>query len=85
MKVAGQSPHSSASSVQASNSKDAVQRKKDFIRRRRHQADQDSASKVIQGMSKIARDGHNSMNENAELPGTKPTIGWKVCFFLKHC
>uniref|UniRef100_A0A914YJP1 Gelsolin-like domain-containing protein n=1 Tax=Panagrolaimus superbus TaxID=310955 RepID=A0A914YJP1_9BILA len=75
MKVAGQSPHSSASSVPGNVPKDAVQRKKDFIRRRRYQADQDGASKVIQGMSKIARD--KNMNQSEDLPGTQPVMTWK--------
>jgi len=77
MQVAGQSPHSSASSVQGSSSKDAIQRKKDFIRRRRHQADQDSASKVIQGMSKVAQLGHSSVHEKDEPPQIKSSMGWK--------
>lgn len=78
MQVAGQSPHSSASSVLGGAQKDAVQRKKDFIRRRRYQADQDGASKVIQGMSKIARD--KNLTEKEELPGTQPVVSWKVSF-----
>lgn len=53
LRLAGQSPASSASSMQSSNPhKDPIQRKKDFIRRRRHQADQDGASKVIQVCNK---------------------------------
>ncbi|CAJ0942651.1 unnamed protein product, partial [Mesorhabditis belari] len=45
--------HSSTSSIGSAH-KDVVQRKKDFIRRRRHQADENSADKVIKGMTKIA-------------------------------
>src|SRR4051794_2102305 len=48
MRLAGQSPASSVSSLANAPPKDPVQRRKEFIRRRRHQADQDSASKVIQ-------------------------------------
>ena len=43
----GQQSASSTSST-GIQSKDPIQRKKEFLRRRRHQADQDNASKVIQ-------------------------------------
>lgn len=49
MKLAGQSPSSSVSSVPSSGTqKDPVARKKDFLRRRRLQADSQGASKVIE-------------------------------------
>ncbi|CAD5220329.1 unnamed protein product [Bursaphelenchus xylophilus] len=46
--------NSSNSSVDQGR-RDAMQRKKDFIKRRRHQADEDGASKVIAAMSKMAK------------------------------
>lgn len=64
MRIAGQKDNSSASMGQdKTESKDPAQRKKEFIRRRRHQADQDdAATKVIQGMSKVAKDAFNSQS-----------------------
>uniref|UniRef100_A0A915M8J2 Gelsolin-like domain-containing protein n=1 Tax=Meloidogyne javanica TaxID=6303 RepID=A0A915M8J2_MELJA len=60
LRIAGQTTTSATSvsekDISSGGPKDAAQRKKEFIRRRRHQADQDSASKVIQGMSKVAKD-----------------------------
>lgn len=44
--------------------KDSVQRKKEFIRRRRHQADEKGASKVIEGMSKVAKEAHENMEQD---------------------
>lgn len=76
MQVVGNSNHSSASSVPG-YSNDFVQRKKDFIRRRRHQADENSASKVIEGMTKIAQERNNSI-ANEESPLLKASMGWKV-------
>ncbi|PIO63870.1 leucine Rich repeat-containing domain protein [Teladorsagia circumcincta] len=47
--LAGQSPSSSISSLQSTTKeKDPVARRKDFIRRRKQQTDQEDASKVIQ-------------------------------------
>uniref|UniRef100_A0A7E4W5T9 Protein flightless-1-like protein n=1 Tax=Panagrellus redivivus TaxID=6233 RepID=A0A7E4W5T9_PANRE len=78
MQIAGQSPHSSSSSFPGNTApKDPTQRRKDFIRRRRHQADEDSASKVIQGMSKIARDGRGDAEEANDGSGIKPALTWK--------
>uniref|UniRef100_A0A914HBG3 Gelsolin-like domain-containing protein n=1 Tax=Globodera rostochiensis TaxID=31243 RepID=A0A914HBG3_GLORO len=80
LRLAGQSPGSSVDSLSPgkTSQRDFMQRKKDFIRRRRCQADQDSASKVIQGMSKVAKDAHEQNplmeTEDAHL---RPTIGWK--------
>ncbi|VDO53352.1 unnamed protein product [Brugia timori] len=49
MKLAGQSPSSSVSSVPSSaTQKDPVARKKEFLRRRRMQADSQGANKVIE-------------------------------------
>jgi hypothetical protein len=51
LRLVGQQPQQNKdkeASPSSGTSKDAVQRKKDFIRRRRHQADQTAASKVIQ-------------------------------------
>lgn len=51
MKLAGQSPSSSVSSVPSSTTqKDPVARKKEFLRRRRMQADSQGANKVIEVM-----------------------------------
>lgn len=52
MKLAGQSPSSSVSSVPSSaTQKDPVARKKEFLRRRRMQADSLGANKVIEVMT----------------------------------
>ncbi|KAK0418524.1 hypothetical protein QR680_013613 [Steinernema hermaphroditum] len=78
LKLAGQSPCSSMSSVQstsASGPRDSIQRRKDFIRRRRNQADESGASKVIQGLSKIAT-VKEAQDEMECLPGSKP-LSWK--------
>lgn len=48
MKLAGQSPSSSVSSVPSSAHKDPVARKKEFLKRRRMQADSQDANKVIE-------------------------------------
>ncbi|KAL3090287.1 hypothetical protein niasHS_006739 [Heterodera schachtii] len=81
LRLAGQSPGSSVDSLSPNKSqqKDYMQRKKDFIRRRRCQADQDRASKVIQGMSKVAQDAHE-MNQSVEKENDanlRPAISWK--------
>ncbi|KAF8356657.1 fli-1 [Pristionchus pacificus] len=80
MRLAGQSPCSSVSSMQSSSTKDPVARRKDFIRRRRHQADESGASKVIQGMSKIAGAGAQMAEEkeNEEAAMVKPAANWRT-------
>uniref|UniRef100_A0A0N4Z6K5 Gelsolin-like domain-containing protein n=1 Tax=Parastrongyloides trichosuri TaxID=131310 RepID=A0A0N4Z6K5_PARTI len=72
----GQSITSSFNSVTSSQNKDPVARKKDFIKRRRHQADAKDASKVIQGMSKIAGKRNDSVDEEDLCVGVK-AISWK--------
>uniref|UniRef100_A0A915EFX3 Gelsolin-like domain-containing protein n=1 Tax=Ditylenchus dipsaci TaxID=166011 RepID=A0A915EFX3_9BILA len=54
----------------------AVQRKKDFIKRRRCQADADGASKVIQGMSQVAKASHEADMEEMER-ASRPAVSWK--------
>ncbi|VIO90379.1 Flightless-I protein homolog, putative [Brugia malayi] len=67
MKLAGQSPSSSVSSVPSSaTQKDPVARKKEFLRRRRMQADSQGANKVIEGMSHIAGAARDQLEH--ELP-----------------
>ncbi|KAI6200973.1 hypothetical protein M3Y96_00791600 [Aphelenchoides besseyi] len=61
-----QNSASDASSMD-NNKRDAVQRKKDFIRRRRHQADENGASKVIAAMSKMAQDNASTPDGNSDL------------------
>lgn len=52
MKLAGQSPSSSVSSILSSPvPKDPFTRKKEFLRRRRMQADSQDANKVIEVLS----------------------------------
>jgi len=48
LRIAGQHPTPSVSADQEKGTKDPAQRKKEFIRRRRHQADQQTSSKMIQ-------------------------------------
>ncbi|CAI4229081.1 unnamed protein product [Auanema sp. JU1783] len=78
--LAGQSPCSSVSSV-VSGTKDPVARKKDFIRRRKQAADQQDASKVIQGMSKIAGSGaalQAEREEEEQKIATRSAVNWKA-------
>ncbi|KAI6241750.1 hypothetical protein M3Y99_00338000 [Aphelenchoides fujianensis] len=59
------------------NKKDAVQRKKEFIRRRRHQADENGASKA---MSKMAKDNADTPESSANLDdgdGLKAPPTWR--------
>ncbi|KAI1729403.1 gelsolin repeat domain-containing protein [Ditylenchus destructor] len=79
LRLAGQSPASSISSLPSSSitQKDPVQRKKEFIKRRRCQADQDGASKVIQGMSKMARVAQESADVEEMERASRPAISWK--------
>uniref|UniRef100_A0A0K0FBY9 Protein flightless-1 homolog (inferred by orthology to a C. elegans protein) n=1 Tax=Strongyloides venezuelensis TaxID=75913 RepID=A0A0K0FBY9_STRVS len=64
-----------------SSQKDPVARKKDFIKRRRHQADVKDASKVIQGMSKIAGKRNDSVDDSEDMSlggnGGIKAISWK--------
>ncbi|TKR57749.1 hypothetical protein L596_030409 [Steinernema carpocapsae] len=79
LKLAGQSPCSSMSSVQSTSAtpRDSIQRRKDFIRRRRNQADETEASKVIQGLSRIAITKETQDEEELEaLPGSK-ALSWR--------
>lgn len=85
MRLAGQSPAASSSlSSLAGGSqqqqKDPIQRKKEFIKRRRCQADEDGASKVIQAMSKMANSKSTQESlENEEIErASRPAISWKV-------
>uniref|UniRef100_A0AC35TXC5 Protein flightless-1 n=1 Tax=Rhabditophanes sp. KR3021 TaxID=114890 RepID=A0AC35TXC5_9BILA len=74
--LAGMSATSSVNSIASSLAKDPVARKKDFIKRRRHQADAGDASKVIQGMSKIAGAREDSIDEEELYNGNK-SMSWK--------
>ncbi|CAI5446386.1 unnamed protein product [Caenorhabditis angaria] len=83
-KIAGQmaSPSSSVSSIHSGGAKqDALARRKDFIRRRKQQADQQGADKVIQGMSKIAGVGAEltarQEEEEAKQIELKSAVHWK--------
>uniref|UniRef100_A0A1I7X9C4 Gelsolin-like domain-containing protein n=1 Tax=Heterorhabditis bacteriophora TaxID=37862 RepID=A0A1I7X9C4_HETBA len=79
-RLAGQSSCSSVSSVQSgTKEKDPVARRKDFIRRRKQQADQEDASKVIQGMSKIAGVGAalKEREEEQQRIAARSAINWK--------
>ncbi|VDK53588.1 unnamed protein product [Anisakis simplex] len=71
MKLAGQSPSSSISSVPSSGPhKDPVARKKEFLKRRRMQADSQGANKVIEGMSNVAGAARERLeNENTTALG----------------
>ena len=90
MRIAGQKDNSSSILGQdKTESKDPAQRKKEFIRRRRHQADQDgAATKVIQGMSKVAKDAFNKSQSVEMDDETEKTalgqLSWKVfsCYGL---
>lgn len=83
-KIAGQmtSPSSSISSVHSGGARqDALARRKEFIRRRKQQADQQSADKVIQGMSKIAGVGaaltEKQQEEEERQIEAKSAVNWK--------
>lgn len=83
------------SSLSSINSikKDSVQRKKEFIRRRRHQADEKGASKVIavgdlnkifslcvfEAMSKMAKDQEmvNEQENQEDNLGLRPPPTWR--------
>uniref|UniRef100_A0A915C440 Protein flightless-1 homolog n=1 Tax=Parascaris univalens TaxID=6257 RepID=A0A915C440_PARUN len=76
MKLAGQSPSSSVSSVPSSAHKDPVARKKEFLKRRRMQADSQDANKVIEGMSNVAGAARERLEnettvENIKIPSWK--------------
>ncbi|KHN73472.1 Protein flightless-1 -like protein [Toxocara canis] len=77
MKLADQSPSSSVSSVPSSSAhKDPVARKKEFLKRRRMQADSQDANKVIEGMSNVAgaareRLEHETASEGVKIPSWK--------------
>lgn len=81
-RVSGQmiSAGSSMSSVNSGGAKDALSRRKDFIRRRKQQADQQGADKVIKGMSKIAGAGaalkERQEEEEKEIEA-RSTVNWK--------
>ncbi|CAD6187849.1 unnamed protein product [Caenorhabditis auriculariae] len=81
-KLAGQmaSPSSSVSSIHSGGAqKDALARRKEFIRRRKAQADQQGADKVIQGMSKIAGAGValKEQQEAEEEIAARSAVNWK--------
>ncbi|VDP04031.1 unnamed protein product [Heligmosomoides polygyrus] len=81
--LAGQQSRSSSISSLQSNTakeKDPVARRKDFIRRRKQQTDQGDASKVIQGMSKIAG-ASAALKENDEEEqklAARSAVNWKA-------
>ncbi|KAF7636898.1 hypothetical protein Mgra_00003638 [Meloidogyne graminicola] len=84
LRIAGQTTSATTTCISDKDNsitKDSAQRKKEFIRRRRHQADQDSASKVIQGMSKVAKDAFDksqSIDINDENDASAlGQISWK--------
>ncbi|CAB3403082.1 unnamed protein product [Caenorhabditis bovis] len=83
-KIAGQmaSPSSSVSSVHSGGARqDALARRKEFIRRRKQQADQQGADKVIQGMSKIAGIGaalkEKQDEEEERQIEARSAVNWK--------
>ncbi|XGW13461.1 hypothetical protein V3C99_000077 [Haemonchus contortus] len=80
--LAGQSPSSSISSLQSTTKeKDPVARRKDFIRRRKQQTDQEDASKVIQGMSKIAGASaalKAEREEEEQKLAARSAVNWKA-------
>uniref|UniRef100_A0A914W4B2 Gelsolin-like domain-containing protein n=1 Tax=Plectus sambesii TaxID=2011161 RepID=A0A914W4B2_9BILA len=76
MTLAGQSPSSSVSSVPSSGAlaqRDPVARKIQFLKRRKHHADSDdSANKVIEGMSHIATHRERAHEDLIEQPSVRP-------------
>ncbi|VDN08086.1 unnamed protein product [Thelazia callipaeda] len=77
MKLAGQSPSSSVSSLPSSaTQKDPVARKKEFLRRRRMQADSQDATKVIEGMSHIAGAARDQLEHESPVDYIK-VPSWK--------
>lgn len=77
MKLAGQSASSSMSSVPSSTTqKDPVARKKEFLKRRRMQADSQGANKVIEGMSQVAGAAREKLEHEIAAESVKAP-SWK--------
>lgn len=76
-KLAGQSPSSSISSLPSSTHKDPIARKREFLRRRKMQADSQGANKVIEGMSQVAGAARERLENDVRNPEEIKGATWK--------
>ncbi|CAJ0580694.1 unnamed protein product, partial [Mesorhabditis spiculigera] len=79
LKMAGRLQTLMNTATAASSSGSPIQRRKDFIRRRRHQADENCADKLIKGMSKSAGATAEFLDRGDDDSASSPGIpGWKA-------